>query len=99
MTDDLLARLDAPSAEAWIPEAEGDTLVGRVVARSSRDAGYGPYPILTVRTDAGETWAFHATGTVLEGKVEELDPRPGGRLAVRFDGTKTSKSGSAYKAW
>jgi hypothetical protein len=107
--DDLLARLDAPSAEAWLPERTGDLLVGVIAARSSRDAGYGPYPILTVRpervTVAGvdqatdRPLAWHAMGTVAEGKVAELDPRPGGRIAVRYDGERTSKGGSTYKSW
>jgi hypothetical protein len=107
--DDLLARLDAPSAEAWIPERPGDLLVGAVVARSSRDAGYGAYPIITVHPErvtvngvAGPTaqpLAWHAMGTVAESKVTELAVRAGGRIAVRFDGERTSRQGSNYKVW
>jgi hypothetical protein len=107
--DDLLARLDAPSAEAWIPEHPGDLLVGVVVARSSRDAGYGPYPIVTVRpervTVAGaerstdQPLAWHAMSTVASAKVDELAARAGGRIAVRFDGERTSRAGATYKVW
>jgi hypothetical protein len=107
--DDLLARLDAPSAEAWIPERPGDLLVGSVVTRSSRDAGYGPYPIVTVRpervTVAGaaastaQPLAWHAMGTVASAKVDELAVQAGGQIAVRFDGERTSRAGATYKVW
>jgi len=109
MSDDLLARLDAPRAEAWRPERAGDLLVGRVLALSHRDAGYGDYPIVTVQPEraivAGapvavdEPLAVHGIGTVLAGQLDELGVRPGGRIAVRYDGERTSRNGQTYKAW
>lgn len=98
--NDLLARLDAPSAEAWRPEKEGETLIGEVVAVSERTTEYGTYPIVTVRRDDnGLIVAFHAMGTVAKNRVEEHQPRPRGRIAIRFDGERKSKTGATYKAW
>jgi hypothetical protein len=109
MTDDILARLDAPTAEAWRPTEPGDLLVGRVLAVGHRDGGYGDYPIVTVQPEratvagAEQTTsaplAVHGLGKVLSERFDELAVRPGGRIAVRYDGEKRNKKGETYKAW
>lgn len=106
--DDILAKLDAPAAEAFRAETEGDMIAGTVIALGHWDAGYGDYPIVTVdpsiklvlggRTvKARDPLAVHGLGTVL---AEKLEPaRVGDRIAVRYDGERTSKSKNVYKAW
>lgn len=106
--DPLLDALDAPSAEAWKPEKAGDVIVGKVLAQSHWDAGYGDYPIYTVKVEQatvngkarGDTaLAVHCLGTVLPDLMESKGVRVGGRVAVRYDGEKESKKGNKYKAW
>ena len=106
--DPLLDALDAPSAEAWVPEKAGDVIVGRVIGTSHYDAGYGDYPIFTVKVEqatvggkksTNDLFAVHCLGMVLPDLMEAKGVRVGGRVAVRFDGEKESKKGNTYKAW
>lgn len=106
--DDLLKRLDEPQATAWRAERPEDVIVGIVRAISSYDAGYGPYPIITLDVETATSngamlsepmLAIHGLGTVLADRIRQLNPRVGGRIAVRFDGEKQSKGGNTYKAW
>ena len=111
----LIDALDAPSAEAWIPEAKGDLIVGLIVSEGEWDAGYGPYPILTFEVEQAtvdgkpvqaHTLAVHCLGTVLANKVKEKGLATGWRAAIRFEGEKESKSidpktkkHNTYKNW
>lgn len=111
--DDLMDGLEDASADfadAWEPE-EGDTLVGTLVRRSTRNGDYGAYEILTIEangdrsTVGGESvedetpLAVHAYHTVLAQEVEEQDPTPGNLVAIRFNGVAESESGREYKSY
>lgn len=76
---DMLAGLDAPDAESWIPEP-GDVLVLRVDAISYHDGGYGEYPVLSGAVQEGSTLegkalelpqarALHCLGRVMQGEI------------------------------
>jgi len=111
----LIDALDAPSAEAWIPEAKGDLIVGLIVSEGEWDAGYGPYPILTFEVEQAtvdgkavqaHTLAVHCLGTVLSEKVGDKGLATGWRAAIRFEGERESKKIDpktkkpyTYKAW
>ena len=108
--DPLLDALDAPSAEAWRPEAKGDILVGRIIGQGSYDAGYGEYDIWTFQVEQatqggkpvkGATHlALHCLGSVLLNKTREKGLRVGGRAAIRYEGEKVStKTKNTYKDW
>jgi hypothetical protein len=118
--DDLLAGLDAPSAESlWSaddPAKPGDTVAGKIIAVSHRDTEYGTKPILTLRVGiylrdvkgkateqkqyADQTIAVHCYNGILASKIDELQVRAGGEIAIRYDGERTgAKSGKTYKAW
>lgn len=108
--DDLLNRLDEPTAPAWRAEKEGDVIVGDVRARGNYDAGFGEYPIVTVAVDTAISngaalsepqLAIHGLGVVLADKIRQFDPQPGGKIAVRFNGEKPSKDAAKqpYKDW
>ena len=43
---------DLDYAEAWSPEP-GEIIAGTVVEITTRDGGYGDYPIVTLETDEG----------------------------------------------
>ncbi len=98
---DMLSELDQEPviAEAWIPENEGDTIIGIVETVSTRDGEHGTYPIVTIQTDDGEHRAVHGFGTVLAGHIEQDKPQPGDRYAIRYAGERGSKNGRTYKDW
>lgn len=99
--NDMLAELDQEPviAEAWIPDQEGDTIIGIVETVSTRDGEHGTYPIVTIQTDDGEHRAVHGFGTVLTGHIEQDKPQPGDRYAIRYAGERGSKNGRTYKDW
>lgn len=99
MTNELDNLLDAEVAyaEAWIPEKAGDETKGVVVSVSSRDAGYGDYPIITIKTAAGHDQAVHCTNAVLKRQAVEANVSVGDEFGVRFLGEAKSKAGNAYK--
>jgi len=97
--------LDEEFAPGWRPDI-GEEVEGIVDSVSSRDGGYGTYPILTLRTisgaDGAETFtgekvAVHCMGTVLQGWVEDKEITRGDRVVLRYNGKKTSaKSGAEF---
>ena len=99
---DMLDELDEDPvfADAWIPETEGDTIIGTVTNVSTRDAEYGTYTIVTILPDsADEPLAVHCTGSVLAGHVADDGPAKGDRYAIRYAGERQSKNGRTYKDW
>jgi hypothetical protein len=106
--DELLKRLDEPTAPAWRAEKPEDVIAGVVRGTSSYDGGYGEYPIVTVEAEVAISngaaltdpqLAIHGLGTVLADRLRQLNPKVGGRIAVRFNGEKQSKGGNTYKDW
>jgi hypothetical protein len=83
--EDLDERLDAEFAPAWRPEA-GEKLVGQIVVISERTGGFGRYPIVTLRQDDGSDLAIHAFHSVLSSRLAEVQPKPGERLGVKYEG-------------
>lgn len=100
---DMLNELDEEKtiidSIAWVPETAGETVIGAVVQVDQRDAGYGPYNIVTIATDDGDNLAIHCVGTVLAAAVDADQPEVGDRWAIRYEGERTSKNGHTYKAW
>jgi hypothetical protein len=93
----LEERLEA-NAEAWRPEA-GAMVIGTVVDVDSRTTEFGTYPIVTLRTEAGDEVAVHGFHTVLKNEFSKRPPRPGERLGVKYLG-KSPKGYESYRlAW
>jgi hypothetical protein len=87
-------------AEAWRPDQGGpQSIAGQVTAISHRDAGYGPYPILTLRLQDDTLVAWHAMGTVAEGLVNDHNVQVGHGVAIAYRGKQTSRSGNEYTSW
>jgi hypothetical protein len=87
-------------AEAWRPDQGGpQSIAGQVTAISHRDAGYGPYPILTLRLEDNSLVAWHAMGTVAEGLVNDHNVQVGHGVAIAYRGKQTSRSGNEYTSW
>jgi len=95
----LAAQLDRRHAESWIPDEPGDTIEGEFVRLDRGTTEYGAAAIAVIRTDDGSeraVWLLHA---VLKQELGRVRPEPGERLAIRFDGRKTSTRGHSYAAY
>lgn len=86
-------------AEAWIAEKEGDQISGIVVSRSSRDGGWGEYPIVVIQTESNDEFAVHCAGTVIRNKILERNPQAGDRIGIRYLGMQKAKNGNEYRSW
>ncbi len=89
--------LDAEYPEAWRPKNVGDKILGEIVDLSEYDGGYGPYPIVTVKQDDGETLSVHAIHTVLKGELAEHRPKVGDRIGIKYRGMPEGKKYESYK--
>jgi hypothetical protein len=95
MSIDITSMLDS-FPEGWRPNP-GDKLVGVVIGLETRAGEYGEYPIVTVRTDAGQDFAFHAYHTVAERELAKLQPRVGDRIGIAYHGLHLSKGYERYR--
>lgn len=82
-------------APAWKPEP-GDELAGKVIAVDRRNGNYGEYPIITLEQDNGERLAFHGYHSVAKRELEDLDPRAGDYMAIKYVGKGQTKSGAPF---
>lgn len=92
MTDETQS--DFPSA--WRPDQDDEkTIKGRVVGIAmSPDFGFGPYPIVTIRNDAGTEIAIHAMHQILRTELARRRPGAGDDLEVTYLGKRAPKSGN-----
>jgi hypothetical protein len=91
----VLDDLDKQYAPAWKPEP-GDKVAGIVVDQSEWDAGFGRYPILTLRTEEGEI-AIHAFHEVLQSELARIAPKEGDLLGVKYVGKDPDKGYHRYR--
>ena len=82
--------------EGWRPQA-GDKLIGVVIGIEERTGDYEPYPIVTIRTDGGSDFAFHAYHTVARREVEKLEPKVGDRIGVDYHGLHPERNYERYR--
>ena len=99
MARTLEERLTGEDAEPWIPEEAGEHIFGEVEEVGTREGDYGEYTVVTLLLEDGSVSSVAGFGTVLAGKLAELDPQPGDHLGVKFRGEKTGKNGKEYKDW
>lgn len=88
-------------AQAWRWENQGDGIEGVITAISSRKHDNHPdgYPIITVRTPNGESYAIHGLVTVLKNEIGERKLRVGDEFACIYDGKKQSNNGRSFHAF
>jgi len=93
--NEMVSRLEAPSAEGWRPEV-GATIIGKVVDKDTASAGgFGDYPLLLLADlKTGENTAVHCFHAALRNAVEHKNPQIGDRVAIKFLGTQKTKDGS-----
>ncbi len=90
--EEQMAQLADSYAEAWRFETDGATIIGTVVGFSEWDAGWGPYPILTLRLADGSERALHAQREVLQRELAAVRPQIGERIGVKWLGQPDGKS-------
>jgi len=88
-------RLNRPTI-SWRP-SEGDSIAGTVVDIASHEhPEYGTSPVITVLTEAGDEYVWHAFGTVAKAELAKRRPKVGDTIGVKFCGVPEGRS---YKLW
>jgi hypothetical protein len=95
MTGSVTDLLDS-FPEPWHPNVL-DKLMGIIIGLRTRTTEYGEYPIVTVRTDAGQDFAFHAFHTVARSELEKLQPRVGDWIGIAYHGPHPTKGYERYR--
>lgn len=95
MSNDIHEQLDGEFAEAWKP-TKGAKIVGVVTDVTSRDGGYGEYPIVTIKTGDGDL-AVHCFHEVLRGELARIAPKVGDEIGIRYLGKHPEKGYHQYK--
>jgi hypothetical protein len=81
-----VSQVEGTESGAWVPKENGDRIEGRVVDVTSTDAGWGPYPIVTLRTAQGIERDVHAYHTVLRKELARRHPKIGDEITIVFQG-------------
>jgi len=93
-------RLESGLPSAWRPDQDDpDLLVGVVQEIEIGTSDYGQYPIIVVRSDAGEEKAVHAFHTVLQNELKRNQPQIGERIGIKYLGDVETKPGSKFKSF
>ena len=79
--------------ETWKPEHEGDTIYGTLVETGEVETRYGLSETAVIETPEGNRYTVWL-GTVLRDAFAKNDAAPGDAVVIRYNGYKTSKSGS-----
>ena len=98
MTSNTVKAEDLDFAEAWKPEP-GDVISGEVTSISTRDGGYGQYPIIEIKTDDGEVRACHAFHTVLSNELARVAPQKGSRIAILYRGKEEREESPDFHSY
>ena len=93
--DSFMDMLDS-FPEGWRP-TPGDKLVGVTIGLETRTTEYGDYPIVTLRTDEGRDFAFHAYHTVARRELEKLQPKVGDRIGIAYHGPHPTRNYERYR--
>jgi len=92
---DLAALLEHEPPTRWRPE-EGEKVVGELVRTAEKTSFGRSAPTLYLLVDDGRYVTVRASGVVLRGALEELKPKPGELLALKFEGFRESAAGHRY---
>jgi hypothetical protein len=86
--------------EAWNPNP-GDTITGFVVKLGVADGGWGPYPVVTLRTTQvpqGEVdVAVHAFHDMLQSELVDRQVQAGDQLTITYLGKHPEKNYHGYR--
>ena len=96
--DEFEASLDHAEehARAWRFDQDGAVIVGHVVGFGEFDAGWGAYPIVTLRLVDGIERAVHCQREVLSHELAKAGPRIGERIGIKWLGQPEGKKYHRY---
>jgi hypothetical protein len=83
-------------AKAWRFDLDGPMIVGHVIGFGEFDAGWGDYPIVTLRLADGSERAVHCQREVLQQELAKARPRIGERIGVKWLGKPEDKTYHKY---
>jgi hypothetical protein len=100
--DDMFKQAEEQANEERWDFEENPEIRGILVGvGTGPDVGWGKFHILRIKDlDEGKTWGIAVFGKVFRSRTEELAPKIGSPIAVKYDGLKSNKDGSRqYKSW
>jgi hypothetical protein len=93
---DLEVLLGYEPPTRWRPE-EGEKVIGELVRVVEQTSFGRSAPTLYLLVDDEHYITVRASGVVLRGALDELKPRPGEKVAIKFEGMQTSAAGHQYR--
>jgi hypothetical protein len=98
MTDEFEQSMEIADdyAKAWRFDQDGPLIVGHVIGFGEFDAGWGPYPIITLRQADGGERSVHCQREVLARELAKARPRIGERIGIKWLGQPDGKSYHRY---
>ncbi len=85
--------------EAWRPEGVGDALVGKLVDVRRGVSQYGVFDVAVIRDGEEREWGLWLSSQGLRQQWDELQPRVGERVGVKYLGEQQSAARRTYKLW
>lgn len=86
-------------AESWIAEP-GDKMRGTIVALSTLEGDYGPYPYVEIKeAGTGTYYGWHAFDTVAKNELAKGSPAVGDEIGLFYFGVQKTKPGSKYESF
>lgn len=98
--DALLAELDAPHPESWVPKEAGETIVGvfaRIDRGFMRESGEVPIMVLVVDPATRLERAVWLVHVALLAKLEAAAPTVGETVAIKYEGRSTDSRAHRYR--
>lgn len=84
--DALLAKLETPPPEAWIPETAGETITGAFLRLEKGSTAFGASMFVVIGQEGGverSVWLFYES---LKTAFRRARPEPGEMIAIRYNG-------------
>jgi hypothetical protein len=97
--DDLLDDVEEDDSEGWVPKEKGEGISGLVIKVGETKSDFAAdgqdplVPVVTIQTADGTKWRVIGYSSVLKREIQDADPKVGDRMAVKFFGEKTLKTG------
>jgi hypothetical protein len=90
----LREQADRGYPEPWLPESDGEELLGTVVAiREAAPTKFGPCPVVEIQGVGGQAFSVWLNHTVLRRAFERNNVQPGELVLIRYVGRRTPEGG------
>lgn len=97
--DSLRDAIEGDYPDAFRFDEPGTTLIGKITGFSKGWSKFGPHPVVQVQNEEdGEIVSVHCLHTALRSQMQNADPKPGDRIAIKYVGEAVTKSGKRQGA-